>query len=126
MQQTLMSKEIERQIEKYKLTFLEIRDPDIEWKLKLPMFVDSFLKLIEENHKVPSQDDFVKNYFDTNQVFLSGITKIPRLKAGLEARIRRTYPSLVRDLHLEALLGESGLEVTYDRDTDVTRGWIIL
>lgn len=116
------SKEIETQIERYNLTFLGIRDPDVEWKLKLPMFVDTFYRLIQENHKVPTQNEFVKKYFELNQENLKEIAGINRLKLGVEGRLRRTYPSLVRDLHLDALLRENGLEVAYDRDTDVIAG----
>ncbi len=40
----------------------------------------------------------------------------------MEARLRRTYPSLVRDVHFEALLREHGLDVIHERDLDVCAG----
>jgi len=119
---SLSSKEIENQIKDYKLTFIGVRDPEIEWRIKLPMFVDTFYALVQETGSVPSQEEFVKKYFEFNALDLRETIVTPERKLGLEARLRRTYPSLVRDLHLNALLHESGFEVSYDRDTDVAAG----
>ena len=41
---------------------------------------------------------------------------------GLEARLRRTYPSLVRDIHFGVLLKERGLDVSYNQDSDIGAG----
>jgi hypothetical protein len=71
---------------------------------------------------IPSQDDFVKRYLDDNAAKLGLILSSQTLKTGLEARLRRTYPSLVRDVHLNALLAEKGLQVSYDQETDVAGG----
>jgi hypothetical protein len=118
----LSSKEIEKQIEKYQLKFLQVRDERIEWLLKFPMFVPTFLKLVEQNNFVPSQDEFVERYLADNAAELAQQLTSPQLKTGLEARLRRTYPSVVRDLHFEALLREHGLDVVYNPATDIQGG----
>jgi hypothetical protein len=118
----LSSKEIEEQIKDYQLTFLQVIDERIEWGIPLPMFVETFNKLVAEDHQIPSQDDFVKRYFEDNAADLEAIAARQSLKTGLEARLRRTYPSLVRDVHLNAMLKEKGLKVSYDVDTDIAKG----
>lgn len=117
----LSVKEIERQIEKYRLRFLPIRDPRVEWETKFPMFVDTFNLMLKENNLIPSQDEFVERYFRDNAAELANVLT-RSMKKGLEARLRRTYPSFVRDVHFGALLGERGLDVSYDRDVDVCAG----
>lgn len=117
----LSVKEIEGQIEKYRLRFLPIRDPRAEWETKFPMFVDTFNLMVKENDQIPSQDEFVERYFRDNAAELANVlTK--SMKKGLEARLRRTYPSFVRDVHFGALLRKRKLDVAYDRDMDVCAG----
>jgi hypothetical protein len=84
------------------------------------MFVDTFNLMLRENNRIPSQDEFVERYFRDNAAQLTNLTK--QMKIGLEARLRRTYPSFVRDVHFGALLRERGLDVSYDRDADVCAG----
>jgi hypothetical protein len=114
--------DIENQIRNFHLTFLQIRDNRVEWQLKFPMFVDTFNRLVSENDRVPSQEEFVEKYFQFNDKIISDVISDPKLKLALEARIRRTYPSLVRDLHFEAFLREKGLVASYDQQYDVERG----
>jgi hypothetical protein len=118
----LDSREIEKQIENYKLVFIDVRDERIEWEIPLPMFVQTFNKLIREKGTIPTQDVFVERYLQDNATELASVISSQSLKTGLEARLRRTYPSLVRDVHLNALLKEKGLQVSYDQETDITGG----
>lgn len=118
----LSTKEIEEHIAKYNLKFPKTRDERVEWGLRFPMFVSTFLKMIDQNGIVPSQDEFVERYFSDNAGELAHKLTSPQLKTGLEARLRRTYPSLVRDLHFAALLREHGLNVVYDSATDIESG----
>jgi hypothetical protein len=118
----LSSKEIEEQIEKYPLKFLQVRDERVEWGIPFPMFVTTFRCLMERNDRIPSQDEFVENYFADNASELAATLTTAQLKTGLEARLRRTYPSLVRDAHFEALLRERGLDVVYDPKADIQAG----
>lgn len=116
----LSTKEIEEQIKNYSLKFPSIRDARVEWEMKLPMFVDTFNLMLKENNRIPSQDEFVGGYFRDNAAELTNLTE--SMKKGLDARLRRTYPSFVRDVHFGALLRERGLNVSYDRDMDVCAG----
>jgi len=116
----LSSKEIEEQIKHYALKFIKVRNQRVEWETKFPMFVDTFNLMLRENNRVPSQDEFVERYFRDNAAQLTNLTE--QMKKGLEARLRRTYPSFVRDVHFGALLRERGLDVSYDRDMDVCAG----
>ena len=118
----LSTKEIEEQIRDYHLRFIPDRDYRVEWEIEFPMFVDTFNPMVKENRRIPSQDEFVERYFLDNAAELSDIVSDPKLKKGLEARLRRTYPSLVRDVHIGALLRERGLDVSYDQNIDVCAG----
>jgi hypothetical protein len=64
----------------------------------------------------------VKRYFEGNSAELSSVVSSESLKAGLEARAKRAYPSFVRDIHLDALLREKGLQVSYDQEVDIVGG----
>jgi hypothetical protein len=86
------------------------------------MFVDAFRYLVSKNNIVPSQDKFCSKYFELNSESLKPLIISLEIKTGLEARLRRTYPSLIRDLHFQALLEENGFEVSYNRDVDVKAG----
>jgi hypothetical protein len=108
-----MSAEIERQIKSYKLTFFQIRDEATEWRMSTPMFVDTYKYLLRALRRVPSQEEFIDEYFRLNK----GV----RTRA-LEARARRAYPSLVRETHLKALLIENGFDVIQDRNEDILNG----
>jgi hypothetical protein len=118
----LSTHEIEEQVKNFHLKFLPLRDERIEWGLKLPMFVDTFNMLITKNNRIPSQDEFVDAYCQNNASELTDVLSNQSLKEGLEARLRRTYPSLVRDVHFESLLRENGLDVTHDPHSDVFGG----
>ena len=118
----LTTKEVEEQIKDYPLKFIPVRDQRVEWKIKLPMYVDTFNLMIKENNRIPSQDEFVERYFQDNAAKVANVISNSQLKKGLEARLRRTYPSFVRDVHFGALLRERGLDVSYGRDLDVCGG----
>lgn len=116
------SKEIEEQIKGFTLKFIQIRHPTVEWQMKFPMFIDTFNQLIQQKKRIPSQDEFVETYFQFNSKELSSVISDIKIKQALEARLRRTYPSLVRDVHFESLMKERGLSVLHERDTDVCEG----
>ena len=63
----------------------------------------------------------MERYFRDNAAELRKVLT-ESMKKGLEARLRRTYPSFVRDVHFGALLRERGLDVSYGRDQDVRGG----
>jgi hypothetical protein len=108
--------DIESQIQAQSLSFLDIRQDEAE-HARLPMFADAFADYVEASGKMPTQLDFVLYYFQKNSKLVA-----PYHPKSVEARVRRAYPSLVRDYHFAALLSDAGLGNGYDRKTDVLMG----
>src|SRR6218665_3423978 len=129
---TFNSEDIEKTILNYKLVFDQYKNEDVEWRMKLPMFVDSFYAEVIKNQKVPSQNELFETYI--NQTSIQEIlNKSPEKRAdltrGIKARLYRSYPSLVRDLHFSLFLKENARESTqiiYNIELDVTIGIDIL
>jgi len=113
--------EIEKQIRDYQLRFIPLRDPTVE-NSSPPIFAYTFNRVVRETCRVPSQDQFVEIYFEEHKTILTKILRNKEWKKALEARVRRTYPSLVRDLHFNALINEAGIEARYDEKLDVQDG----
>jgi len=107
----LSHKDIEKQICLYSLSFSQTRRNDIEWKMRLPMFVPSFYLFIRNRNIIPSQQEYWQSYVSDNENFFSNSKFSLDQMEGLRARIFRTYPSLVRDVHL-------GMTLKYDNDLD--------
>ncbi len=120
----LSSEEIENQIKSYRLTFSQIRRNDVEWGMKFPMFVPPFYSYILKIGRVPNQKEYWNNYIFENKPFFNASTLTSDQMAGLEARVFRTYPSLVRDLHLGVKLKKSGVfnDVYYNEVIDIQYG----
>ena len=122
----LSSNNVLDQILGYPLVFDNYKNDEVEWKVKLPMFLDSFYPFVLKLSKVPTQEELWVHY----------LTLIPNeLKnrgddflRGIKARLYRSYPSLVRDLHFSLLLNESSKhsEIIYNRDLDVKCGIDVL
>lgn len=124
----LTSTDVEKQIEDYDLKFLGVRRNDIEWKFKFPIFVYVFYEIIKEEGNIPTQSyffDFYLDKFSENSV----ISKLNKDQLeGLKARIYRTYPSYIRDIHFSNLVSEQTNfdKVIYDLELDVKEGIDIL
>lgn len=120
---TVAFEAIEEQIAEFKLIFPSLRDPEVEWKMKLPPFLDAFYNFYFFNNCLPGQQELWDYYMQLNQNFfkeLNDATKIP----SIQARVFRTYPSLVRDLHFGAYINQQWKEVKviYNRKLDVEMG----
>ncbi len=115
--------DIEEQVDGHALRFLDIRDKKVEWGMEIPIFVYAFYDSLSSGN-IPSQQEFWNHY----QRFYEGKFRFEDLQdhqlKGLKARVFRTYPSLVRDIHfakfLEAELAEVG--VIYNQRLDVEAG----
>lgn len=120
----ISSKEIEKQIISFKLTFLKTRNEQVEWQMQFPIFLDSFYKYIYNKKKLPSQNEFFNYYLVDNKNWFSSNTITTEVLVGLKARIFRTYPSLIRDLHFSKLLTEKIKDYTiiYNKNLDVKEG----
>ncbi|TGV00680.1 TaqI family restriction endonuclease [Flavivirga rizhaonensis] len=120
----ISSKEIENQILSFKLTFINNRNQKAEWGVRFPTFLDSFYKYIYNNDKLPSQDEFYNYYLANNKSWFNSTPLTKEVYDGLKARIYRTYPSLIRDLHFSKLISENATDykVIYNTNLDVKEG----
>lgn len=121
---SLTSDEIKEVISKYKLTFLQERNAEVEWKMKLPMFVDAFYEYIISFNKIPNQEEFYNYYLFYNKVFFDNLRQT-NLQTGIKARAYRTYPSLVRDIHFNKFIEEklgSKCQIIYNTQLDIEEG----
>lgn len=109
------------------------KDPSVE-NLVLPPISLSFYSYVYASNRVPSEMDLMESYLNQEEFFAyvpnnmvqvsySNKTSTVPLDA-LIARILRTYPSLVRDLHFYLMAHESGLfsAVRYSVGADFKEG----
>jgi len=125
----LSTADIEKQIANYTLQFDSLKDEEIEWRYRPPPFVAAFIEFIEKFRRIPAQTEFVDSYVERNRAALNDefLHKWDRAhraqkKRALIARLRRAYPSFVRDVYLLVLLRENGWQVEYDPGQDVAGG----
>jgi hypothetical protein len=123
---TISAEEILSQIKHYPLTFDKYKNQKVEWGMKLPMFIDSFYPFVIQNGKVPSQEELWIVY--KSQKSIQHLFKSDDIERGIKARLLRTYPSLVRDLHFSIFLKEKskGAKVIYNLTLDTKYGVDIL
>lgn len=120
----LSSKQIEEQIKDYKLTFMQLRVPEIEYGIRVPIFVYPFYSFVLREDRVPTQDEYWREYCSKNKEFLNKLKLTTQQKLGLKARVFRTYPSLVRDIHMGAIMRECKDfdDIFYNETLDVEYG----
>lgn len=120
----LTSSEVCKIIESYNLSFPQVRNDKAEWKIAFPMFLTPFYKYVYNNNGVLKQDEFYNYYISENKAYFDAISFEPEILEGLKARIYRTYPSLVRDLHFSLFVKENIKEaqIVYNRKLDVEEG----
>lgn len=130
---SLTSKNIEEALREYHYTGENrVKDPVVE-NAKLPPITLTFYSFLFEFNSVPSQDELIDVYL--SQEFFTevsadyysisyGSDNIEVSKEGLIARILRTYPSVVRDLHFYLMAVESNFfqSVWYSVDDDFKKG----
>jgi len=121
---SLTSDDIRNQIVGYKLTFPQERNNELEWGIKLPMFVDSFYAYIVEYQTIPTQKEAFDYYLQYNKDFFNELNR-PDLESGIMARAFRTYPSLVRDIHFNKYIEErlaARCHIIYNTRLDIEEG----
>lgn len=125
---TLTYSEVEIQLEGIHLEFSDIKDPFVEYRLQIPMFVSAFYDFIFDYNKVPTQLEFWEHYQLYNKDFFDDRKFQPSTLEALKARAYRTYPSLIRDVHFNLLLKSRwpGNTVLYNRSLDIEEGIDIL
>jgi hypothetical protein len=116
--------DIETQINRYSLEFIQVRNNQVEWQMKFPMFVPAFYKWIALHGTIPTQDEFWIFYQQYHREWFSSNPLNDVLLEGLKARAYRTYPSLVRDIHFAKFVQTElpYVEVIYDQRLDIEEG----
>lgn len=116
---TLTCETLEEKIKYYKYEGeKKIKDDKVE-NLLLPPIALTFYSLVYDMGNAPSPDLLIEEYLGQEcyfgylpdekvEVNYNGVLTVVSLE-GLIARILRTYPSLVRDLHFYLMTEESGL-----------------
>lgn len=123
----LSLKELEDQIKKLEFQASKDFKSKVTENAKLPPFIQSFFYLFFSNLKIPTEKEFVDTYLKWAGI-INGDKVIIENKtyplAGIKARMNRTYPSIIRDLHFLYLLENSKLfdEVDYSMERDYLNG----
>lgn len=121
---SLTSDDIRNQIVGYELTFFQERNEEVEWSIKLPMFVDSFYAYVLEKQCIPTQKEALGHYLLYNGDFFTDLNR-PDLESGIMARAFRAYPSLIRDIHFNKYIEErlgTRCQIIYNTRLDVEEG----
>ena len=121
---SLSSKELCLIIENYDLKFSATKNNDVEWCIKFPVFLTPFYKYLYHSGTILTQEKFYDYYLSENQFFFQEKKFSTEIMEGLKARIFRTYPSLIRDLHFNILTKENIPDaiVIYNRKLDIEEG----
>lgn len=119
---SLTATQIEDMIKHYQLIFSQLRIRSVEWETQFPMFVPIFYRLIITNQNIPDQQEFWTAYKVENKEIVSGYNE--KTISALQARVYRTYPSLVRDVHFGLFLKKRLPEckIVYNIDLDIKEG----
>ena len=120
----LSSDEIRQTVSNFKLSFPQERNKEVEWGIKLPMFVDAFYSYLVQKQTIPNQEDSFRYYLEFNKNYFSNLNR-PDLESGIRARAFRTYPSLVRDIYFNKYIDErigTKCQVIYNTQLDIEEG----
>jgi hypothetical protein len=92
----------------YHLTFTPAaKRADIE-RANFPSMIQCFEQQRQANGLPPTQNEFVNGFVALHQAARPELFA-PNVRAATDARLKKAYPSLVRDLHLYLLCRESQL-----------------
>lgn len=94
------------------------RVQDIE-DMNIPMMAGIFYETIREG-RVPRLREFTLEYINRHHDLWDSLDSIQQ--DGLLGRLVRTYPSLLRDIHMGTMLRENGYHVTYNEELDTKYG----
>ncbi len=116
--------EIESEILSFKLSFDKLKDYDVEWKMSPPSFIMPFYDYLVKNRSIPTQEAYGIHYLNMNKGFFEEKKYDEKTNKALKARLDRTYPSLVRDVHFALYVKSKSehSEVIYNEDLDLKEG----
>lgn len=127
--------DIENQLVTYSLTFPKYKNDIVEHGAKFPMFNVAFYDYVKQYNRIPTQSEYIAHWFVINEqhpsVKMHSIDS--DIRYGLECRMNRLYPSLVRDIHFALLLkskvkGKDSIifyDINMDLENDIDVGIII-
>lgn len=101
------SEDIIEQIKDYDLTFNRYKNPTVEWRMKLPLFIKPFYTFIVKYKRIPTQKEMYDGYLSMNKEFFEKGNFDRDITDGIQARVYRTYPSLVRDIYFNLYVYEN-------------------
>src|SRR5690554_4897780 len=116
--------QIEHQIRNFELSFSTVRNRDVEWKMKFPMFVPAFYNFVLIKNSIPTQNEYWSHYLLVNSRWFE-LEKLSSVHLnGLQARVFRTYPSLIRDIHFSKYVYSQLNQciVIYNQKLDIEEG----
>lgn len=89
----------------------------IEWKKAIPLITVSFNYHLLRDENIPTPEELLMDYNRDNQYFLKTIPQ--DLINGVEYRVLRAYPSLVRDVHFVSITREMGYNTKRTLHNDI-------
>ncbi|WP_179036463.1 hypothetical protein [Paenibacillus sp. URB8-2] len=100
-------------------TFIDIRNSSVEYAPNFPNMMYTLWAFICSHRRFPSQTEYTQYFLSVHSSTLSTLNE-----AAVKARLLRSFPSLIREIHFYALVKESGLfqEVNYSAKLDVEDG----
>jgi len=107
-------RDIEKTVSEFKFTASDIKDEEVEERIRFHIFVHSFNIFLRDEKTIPNPEEFFSYYVQSNQVFFSDKVSNKRIMEGLKARVFRAYPSYIRDLHF-AVLCKSDLQDSFPK-----------
>lgn len=115
------------------VNYRDFKNPNVE-NTRFPSIIFAFYNIVFNLNKIPSPEELIKEYYTINSddFILQGESIIyydkTFLKKHIDARILRTYPSLVRDYHFYLMLVQSNCfdKVVYSCKTDISGKDIII
>lgn len=119
---TLTHTQIEEIIRGYNLMFPQVRNKEVEWGIQFPMFIPTFYRHVLRTQSIPNQNEFWALYKTEHMQTLANHND--DILWALQARVFRTYPSIVRDIHFGLLLKNKLVNhrVLYNLKLDIEEG----
>jgi hypothetical protein len=116
------SDDVLEDIKDMSLVFETFYKKEVEDNISLPPFIETFYDFVYDKQRVPKQYEFWLEYKKNEKV--KEVIKHPPYEMALRARVFRTYPSLIRDIHFSLYLREKSKnsKVIYNTDLDYKIG----
>ena len=122
------SQDVEKEIMKNDTISISYRNNKVEWKIRMPSFINSFYSFCISNQRIPSQQEFLDFYLEENPNFKTFYSKQDsEFRFGVMSRVFRAYYSLIRDIHMcLSLKDKKDFKVIYNLSADEMLGIDIL